>query len=188
MAGDFKGGNHLSSHVESLRRGISVFLGAKSNASTRRPSQNHGAEAFACILMLTLSCADSGKQRLESAQQKYAELVQKGVSPRSDEFKQLLKFLDSVPTDSKAYARAASLRKNIEAARAGFIESPLVAPTDAVNRGERPEAMKLECEKLARELSPLTGEARARQIERIRACQRQLHHSCQHDGGIDPHL
>ena len=143
---------------------------------------------FAWLLLVAVSCADSGRQRLESAQQKYAELVEKRVSPRSEEFKQLIKDLAAIPDDSSAHARALSLRKTIEAARAGFIESPLVAPTDAVARGEKPEAMKLECERLARELTPLTGEARTRQIERIRACQRQMLDSCHHDGGVDPHL
>lgn len=143
---------------------------------------------FAWVLVFVFSCSDSGKQRLEAAQRKYAELVQKGVSPRSDEFKQLLNDLALIPSDSSAFARADSLRKTIETVRAGFIESPLVAPTDAVARGGKAEEMKLECERLARELSPLTGDERAQQIERIRACQRQLVDSCQHDGGVDPHL
>ncbi|MBL8957668.1 MAG: hypothetical protein JNK82_43235 [Myxococcaceae bacterium] len=139
------------------------------------------------MLLVLLACTDErGKETLAKVKGQYAALVQAGTPPRSRDYDALLKDLESIPPASNVRKEADVLIRAITHARGPALERPLaVAGRPDVN-AELAEA-RAECERIAKELPGLGGEARKAKLEVLDACRRradELSESLAH--GPDP--
>ena len=131
-----------------------------------------------CALLVLLACHDAGQDTLARVKGQYTALLQAGTPAQSRDFDALLKELDSIPKSSRARAGADELVRAIAAARGGVVERPLAVASPVPPVG--PEAVqreltqtRAECERLAKELSGVEGEARTGKLELLDACRRR---------------
>lgn len=73
---------------------------------------------------------DEGPERLASAQEKFAGLVERGVPPRDPAWDAVITELESVPRDSKAWPEAERRLSAIRRLRAPLPPRPLARPDE----------------------------------------------------------
>lgn len=71
---------------------------------------------------------DEGLQRLQRAEQLYAQLVERGVPPADPAYEPVIAELEAVPEDSSAYARARQRLQALSALRQPLPPRPLRVP------------------------------------------------------------
>lgn len=146
------------------------------------------------VVLALCACKDEGKDTLAKVKTQYAALIAVGTPAQSRDFDALLKDLDSIPSSSGARAEADKLKAAIVAARGPRAGRPLAVPARPLPDLGAPEvqaqleATRAECERLAKELGTLDGDARKAKLELLDACRRRtdeliesLEH--EHDGG-----
>ncbi|WP_224244673.1 hypothetical protein [Hyalangium gracile] len=131
--------------------------------------------ALGCVLvLLVLPGCDKGPEQLARAEARYADLIQRGVSPKDPAWDEVIAAFEAVPRDSKARAEAERRILAVEALRGPLPPRPLATPgamgpgTDAV------VAQRAECERLAREMGRATEERREQVRQALNACREKL--------------
>lgn len=132
--------------------------------------------AVLCVLgLLVLPGCDKGPEQLAKAEAQYADLVQRGVSPRDPAWDSVIAAYDAIPKDSTARPKADIRIAALQALRSKLPPRPLATPGGLVGTDvEAVVQQRAQCEKLARLMGMEKEERREQVRQQLDACREKL--------------